>query len=187
METMRESSATQLPPRVPSSVLEGLFVRGLRAEGRLAEGLLSLGYDIRKPELDYPVVVWQRCVNYARQELYPHMSDEEAYRLLGRKLVGGFLETIVGRVVAVALPLIGPAHVVDRLPRYLTMMGRSDIQVTITPVGVRARRVVLMKDRYNRPEFIAGGMEVALEHASAQATITVEERNPDSYRLLMRW
>lgn len=186
MELMRERGTGQALPRIPVSVMEGLFVRGLRAEGRLAEGLLSLGYDMKKPDLDYSVLTWQRCVNLARQELYGQMSDEEAYRLLGRKLVLGFMETLVGRVASVAMPMIGPARVIDRLPRYLAMMGRGEVEVTITPVGERARRVHL-PDRYNRPDFLAGCLEVSLEHANARPIVTVEERTPDGYRLLLRW
>lgn len=187
MELMREKNTAQTPPRVPASVMEGLFVRGLHADGKLAEGLLELGYDIRKPELNYSILTWQRGVNLARQELFGHMSDDEAYRLLGRKLVAGFLETLVGRVVAVALPMIGPARVVDRLPRYLAMMGRDDLEVTITTVTERSRRIYF-PDRYNRPEFFAGALEVALERASArQFLVTVEERTPEGYRLFLRW
>ncbi|XXF81660.1 DUF2378 family protein [Myxococcaceae bacterium GXIMD 01537] len=183
---MRDRGTGQATPRIPASVMEGMFVRGLHAEGKLAEGLLSLGYDIRKPELDYPVIVWQRCVNLARQELFAHLGDEEAYRLLGRKLVLGFMETLVGRMMAVALPMIGPARVIDRLPRYLAMMGRGETAVTITSVNERARRVHLA-DRYNRPEFLAGCLEVALEHANARPLVTVEERGIDGYRLFLRW
>src|SRR3954469_25035799 len=84
-------------PRIPVSVMEGLFVRGLKAEGKLAERLLSYGYDIKKPEVSYSVLTYQRCVNAARQEVFTHLSDEEAYRLLGRKMVDGFLETLVGK------------------------------------------------------------------------------------------
>ena len=187
MELTREKGAAQTLPRIPVSVMEGLFVRGLHADGKLAEGLLSLGYDIRKPELNYPVLTYQRCVNLARQELFSHLSDEEAYRLLGRKLITGFLETLVGRVVAVAMPMIGPARVVDRLPRYLAMMGRTDLEVTMTPVTERSRRIYL-PDRYNRPEFLAGGLEVGLEQANApQALVTVEERSLEGYRLFLRW
>lgn len=187
MELTREKDTAQTPPRIPASVMEGLFVRGLHADDKLAEGLLGLGYDIRKPELNYSVLTWQRGVNLARQELLGHLGDDEAYRLLGRKLVTGFLETLVGRVVAVAMPMIGPARVVDRLPRYLAMMGRGDLEVTMTPVTERSRRVYL-PDRYNRPEFLAGALEVALERANArQFLVTVEERSPEGYRLFLRW
>jgi uncharacterized protein (TIGR02265 family) len=173
-------------PRVPVSVMEGLFVRGLKAEGRLAERLLSLGYDLKKPEVHYSVLTYQRCVNAARQEVFGHLSDEEAHRLLGRKMMEGFLETLLGKVVGVAMPMIGPAHVVDRIPRYCAMMGRPDMVPQITPAGDKARRIAF-KDTYNRPEFLAGAIEAGMERTHVRPTVTVEERTPEGYRLFLRW
>ncbi|MFP2925755.1 DUF2378 family protein [Pyxidicoccus sp. 3LG] len=173
-------------PRVPVAVFEGLFVRGLKAEGRLVRELAVLGYDLKRPELDYPIQLWQRSVALARQEVYPELGDEEAYRQIGRQLTSGFAETFVGRVAAVALPMIGPARAMERMPRYLAMMGRTDIAVTLSPVGDKGRRVHLT-DRYNRPDLMAGGLERMLELTNVQPRITVEERSAEGYRLLVRW
>ncbi|MFY1830585.1 DUF2378 family protein, partial [Myxococcus fulvus] len=109
---LRRSVESTAPaaPRIPTSVLEGLFVRGLKVSGRLVEELEALGYDIKRPEVDYPVQVFQRAVLLARQEVFGELTDEEAYRRVGRTLVDGFASTLVGRVAAVALPMIGPAR-----------------------------------------------------------------------------
>jgi uncharacterized protein (TIGR02265 family) len=142
-------------PRIPSSVFEGLFVRGLEPDSQLARALEQEGYDRRCPEVDYPM-----------QE--------------------GFTQTLVGRVAAVAIPLVGPARVVERLPRYLAMMGRPDLEVRMVPLGERSHSVYI-PDVHNRPEFIAGAMEVALELAHVQPIILVEEQSPTGFRLLIRW
>lgn len=186
MTSRRPVDTAQLAPRVPASVFEGLFVRGLKAQGRLAQELEALGYHMKKPEMDYPNALWQRAVALARQEVYPELGEEEAYRQLGRQLVTGFAETLIGRVAAVALPMVGPARALERVPRYLTMMGRTDIEVTLSPVGERGRRIHLM-DRYNRPDLMAGGLERMLELTSVQPRINVEERSAEGYRLLIRW
>ncbi|MBZ4394353.1 DUF2378 family protein [Myxococcus sp. AS-1-15] len=185
---LRRSVESTAPaaPRIPTSVLEGLFVRGLKVSGRLVEALEALGYDIKRPEVDYPVEVFQRAVLLARREVFGELTDEEAYRRVGRTLVDGFASTLVGRVAAVALPMIGPARAAERIPRYLALMGRTDIDVTQTPVGERGRRIVFT-DRYNRPDLMAGGLERMMELANAQPRITVEERNVEGYRLLVRW
>jgi uncharacterized protein (TIGR02265 family) len=180
------SPGVKVLPRVPVSVMEGLFVRGLKVEGAMAERLASLGYDLRKPEVTYPISVYQRCISAARYELYSNMADEDAYRALGRKLADGFLETLVGKVVGVAMPMIGPARVVERIPRYVSIMGRPDMVVRITPAGDRGRRVHF-GDTYNHPDFMAGNLEVALERASAVPTVVVEERTAEGYRLFARW
>ncbi len=182
----RPLDTPQPAPRVPAAVFEGLFVRGLKAEGRLAQELEALGYHMKKPEMDYPIALWQRAVTVARQVVYAGLGEEDAHRQLGRQLVTGFAETLIGRVAAVALPMIGPASALERMPRYLAMMGRSDIGVTRTPVGDRGRRIHLT-DRYNRPDLMAGGLERMLELTSVQPRITVEERSAEGYRLLVRW
>jgi uncharacterized protein (TIGR02265 family) len=180
------SAPVEAQPRIPSSVFEGLFQRGLDADARLTQALQAVGYDRRFPEMDYPVQVWKRCVAQARELVYGELNDEEAYRLLGRKLTQGFLDTLVGRVAAVALPMIGPAGVVSRLPRYLAMMGRPDLEVQSVPMGERGR-LVTIPDVHNRPEFVAGALEVALERANCKPFLTVEGRSPTGFRLLVRW
>jgi uncharacterized protein (TIGR02265 family) len=177
---------TTAQPRIPSSVFEGLFVRGLEPNSQLAQGLRSEGYEPRCPEVDYPVQVWKRCVALARDIVYGQLGDAEAYRLLGRKLTEGFADTLVGRVAAVALPMIGATGVVQRLPRYLSMMGRPDLEVQLISVGDRARRVTI-PDMHNRPEFIAGALEVALERAHVKPCISVEDRSHLGFSLLVRW
>ncbi|ATB28321.1 DUF2378 family protein [Melittangium boletus] len=173
-------------PRVPSSVFEGLFIRGLAPHGALARALVAEGYDPRCPEMDYPIGVWKRCVIQARRMVYGELNDADAHRLLGRKLCEGFSETLVGRVAAVALPMIGPARVMERLPRYFAMMGRPDIEFQLVVLNDRERRVCI-SDVHNRPEFVAGSMEVALERAHVQPIIHVDDRSPQGFRLLVRW
>jgi uncharacterized protein (TIGR02265 family) len=173
-------------PRIPSSVFEGLFVRGLEPNSQLMRALAAEGYDPKCPEVEYPVQVWKRCVALARDLAYGPLGDADAYRLLGRKLTEGFSNTLVGRVAAVALPMLGPARVMERLPRYLAMMGRSDLEVQMLSVSERARRVTI-PDTHNRPEFVAGALEVALERAHSQPIITVEDRSHLGFRLLVRW
>jgi uncharacterized protein (TIGR02265 family) len=173
-------------PRIPSSVFEGLFVRGLEPNIQLARALSAEGYNPRCPEVDYPLQVWKRCVALARDIVCGELADADAYRFLGRKLTEGFCDTLVGRVAAVALPMLSPSRVVERLPRYLAMMGRPELDVQILPLGERTRRITV-PDAHNRPEFIAGAMEIALERAHVQPIISVEERSHLGFRLLVRW
>lgn len=173
-------------PRIPCSVFEGLFVRGMAPHEGLSRALGLEGYDPRCPEMSYPVMVWKRCVDKARQLVYGPHGDAEAYRQLGRKLTEGFAETLVGRVAVVALPMIGPARVLERLPRFLAMMGRPDLEVKLVLLGERTRSITLA-DQYNRPEFIAGALEVALERAHARPILDVDDRSPLGFRLLVRW
>ncbi|WNZ60742.1 DUF2378 family protein [Myxococcus sp. MxC21-1] len=66
------------------------------------------------------------------------------------------------------------------------MMGRSDVDVSMSSEGERGRRLSL-SDRYNRPELMAGCLEGMLELANARPRISVEERSSGGYRLFVRW
>jgi hypothetical protein len=66
------------------------------------------------------------------------------------------------------------------------MMGRPDLEVQLISVGDRARRVSI-PDMHNRPEFIAGALEVALERAHVKPCISVEDRSHLGFSLLVRW
>lgn len=173
-------------PRVPACVFEGMFVRGMESQGSLSQVLVQEGYDPRCPDVDYPIQMWKRCVTQARYLAHPGLSDADAYRLLGRKLVEGFAQTLLGRVAAVGMPMIGPARVLERLPRYMAMMGRPELQVQCTTLGERMRRVHLA-DVHNPPEFSAGALEAALELACCRPHVQVEDRSPQGCRLLVRW
>ncbi|WNG20444.1 DUF2378 family protein [Cystobacter fuscus] len=173
--------------RIPSCVFEGLFVRGMQPHAALAKALAQEGYDPRCPEVDYPLQVWKRCVSQARYLAYGTLSDDEAYRALGRQLSEGFAKTPLGRIAAVGLPMMGPARALERLPRYLGMMGRSEVQVQAISLGERSRRVSI-SDIHNPPEIYVGAIEVVLEYAHArQPLIHVDDRSPQGFRLLVRW
>ncbi|OJH41994.1 DUF2378 family protein [Cystobacter ferrugineus] len=173
--------------RIPSCVFEGLFVRGMRPDPALTKALAQEGYDPRCPEVDYPIQVWKRCMSQARYLAYGTLSDDEAYRALGRQLSEGFAKTPLGRIAAVGLPMMGPSRALERLPRYLGMMGRSELQVQSVSLGERVRRVSI-PDIHNPPELYAGALEVVLEYAHAhQPIIHVDDRSQQGFRLLVRW
>ena len=51
----------------------------------------------------------------------------------------------------------------------------------------RLRRSLSRQFFANRPEFLAGALEVGLERAHVKPTVTVEERTAEGYRLFVRW
>jgi uncharacterized protein (TIGR02265 family) len=159
----------------------------MQPDATLLKALALEGYDPRCPEVDYPIQVWKRCVYQARYLAYGTLSDDEAYRALGRQLSEGFAKTPLGRIAAVGLPMMGPSRALERLPRYLGMMGRAEIQVQSVNLGERARRVSIA-DTHNPPELYVGALEVVLEYAHArQPIIHVDDRSLHGFRLLVRW
>lgn len=120
------SGYTQVVESVTNqSMFEALFDRRLKPAGAFADELKRAGYDALEARPKYPTQVWLQCLRVARRHRWPQLSEAEAYRQLGREFSEGFLETMVGRLVAVALPFMSPESFLRRLASYFRM-GRED-------------------------------------------------------------
>src|SRR6476469_5906822 len=112
-----------------SSAFEALFKYAVPMTPQLAAGLRGLGYDPDRPAPRYPSTVWYACMDVARQRQYGNLPPEQGLRELGRRSVEGFFETLVGKVIAVGLPMLGTEGALKRLGRYLSSTSN---QVTAT-------------------------------------------------------
>ena len=172
-------------PLVPASLFEGLFVRGLPANSAFHAALKKMGVDLARLSPQYPVEVWQEAMAVARQHFFAGHPRAKADWQLGRIFAKGFLDTMVGKVIAVTLPMLGTARLVERLPRHMAM-GRPDMIVTVTQVGPTERRVNI-EALYPLPDFMAGCLEVLMERTKAQPQVEVVARTDMSYVLRVRW
>jgi uncharacterized protein (TIGR02265 family) len=164
------------------SVFEAMFDRVLRPTGDFAAALLRLGYDPARPELSYPTETWLKALDLAHQFVYPQLSSGEADRELGRRFFEGFLETITGKFVKLALPLVGAEGMLRRLPRYCSST-QADIQVDLVDEGPKQVRVHFAS-RYSRPEFMAGLLEAV---PGFQYRVTVLRHDPTGSELRVTW
>lgn len=171
--------------RTALAAFEGLFQRTLKAEGPFKQELRVAGYDMDAPKAIYPTEVWNRCIDVALRHVTPGKKREEALRELGRVLIDGFFQTIVGSVIAVGLPMLGPERVVQRLPRYITSTSLG-VKMTMEKLGER-RYLLRSLDAYALPELTAGLIEAGLLRTKTTVTATVVERAPDAYALEIRW
>ena len=182
------AAVTSLPPaspRVAGSMFEGLFVRALPPEPAFHADLKAVGVDVERLLPQYPMRVWLEALAVARRHYFPGHTQQQADRLLGRLFVQGFLDTLAGRVAGALLPMVGPARMLDRAERNISI-GRPDIRVTVQVVG-ETERLLLFEDAAPLPDFAAGSIAVGLERARAQAEVTVEDRQATSYVLRVRW
>lgn len=184
------------PPRPPEalpdeahqthgSVFEGLFARALRPEDAFADALRAAGYDPARPLRSYPTRVWQDCVAVARAHAFGQLGPEAADRALGRAFVEGFLRTLMGRMLWVALPVLGPHSALAKLER-----GWSAAQPHTT-VRVERRAEghwhVTLRERGILPNFCAGILEGLLQRAGTEPHITVVSHVADACELEVRW
>ncbi len=100
-------------------MFDGLFTVALKPSGAFSEALKARGFDPDRPEPEYPLAVWHDCLDVAWQQLYPLESRERAWWLLGERFLEGYLQTLVGRLIGAALPLLSARTFVTRSPRFV--------------------------------------------------------------------
>jgi uncharacterized protein (TIGR02265 family) len=186
---MAQPAAVTEVPRVQVSVFEGVFARSLKAEGELAAALARAGYDIARPEASYPPALLATCLELASRHCFPQLSLTEGTREIGRRFMDGYRQTLVGSVLVAALPLLGPARMLARLPR---MMGANQNfgHTVAKAVGEQHWTVDYSGNPPGVPpcaHYSAGCIEAALRLTRVEPTVTVTAERPDGFTLDIRW
>ncbi len=170
---------------VSQALFEGLFGRGLTVDATLDGVLRQHGYDTKKLLDRYPGPVFAACVEAARAHLHGDVPVEEGLRALGRAFVGGFRQTILGAVATTALPILGPARFLPRVPgRFATV--RPDASVSVEVTSPSTARLTFV-DPLPLGGFFAGVIEGALRLAKAPSPQIVLVTQPGGYRLEVSW
>ncbi len=94
--------------------------------------LKALGIDVSRPK-ELGVDAWVAMLNASSKRLSPGKSAEEALEELGREMIRGYQDGIVGRGLFVLLRLIGPRRALMRMKENFKT---SDSVTTITSTEV---------------------------------------------------
>ncbi|MCP3100370.1 DUF2378 family protein [Myxococcus sp. K15C18031901] len=163
------------------------LVRCAPMDGALRADLLAAGYDVDRPRALYPGSVFIACQTVVQRAAYSHLGPKAAQRQMGRDLVRSYFETLVGRVVGMALKVAGPERAMKRValsfksvfePVYIQtlMLAPSDWRVEFR--------------NYPFPhESAAGTCEGALRQAGAENPSVEVERSTsaEDFDLRIRW
>jgi uncharacterized protein (TIGR02265 family) len=168
------------------SFFEGLFVRSLQASGPFADALRECGYDPTRPKALYPIEVWNAALEVAWRHCYSGWTREAAYREMGRQLARGFLQTWMGKVVDMGLPMLGPDRLMARVPSLLAL-DTFRYEVRMQPLGVHQYRVSIRNDPDAKPELIAGLLEAGLGRTGVKATATVVVHREQDFDIDVTW
>jgi uncharacterized protein (TIGR02265 family) len=168
------------------SFFEGLFIRSLQASGAFAAALRDCGFDPYHPRAIYPIEVWNAALEVAWRHCYPELERESAYRELGRQLCRGFLQTWMGKVVDMGLPMLGPERLLARVPS-LFALDTFRYDVRVVSLGWHHSRVSFRNDPEAKPDLIAGLLEAGLTKTGAQPTVTVTLRQGQDFDLDVTW
>jgi len=169
-------------------MFEALFDRRLKPDGAFARALADAGYQPSTARPTYPTAVWVRCLEVAREHRFADLPRAEAYRRIGREFSEGFLETLSGKLLGVALGFMTPARYVRRLATYFRL-GRDDDDLTMELV--RDEPGAIDAEVHNPAAvpggFVAGMIDAAFARFGVTWTIDVEQRTETDYRRRIRW
>lgn len=182
-ETAKGASVSVAP--VNGAVVEGLFVRALKADGAFADELRTVGIDVRRLQGEYPATAYRQGLAVAAKHVCPGLSEPDAHRELGRRFTDGFLNTILGAVMGGALSVLGPDLVMKRIPKALAL-NRGNVQAEAIKEGDKAWRLK-SSNPGSLPYFIAGALEVFFRRIKVEPTIQVMSARDDGFEMRITW
>jgi uncharacterized protein (TIGR02265 family) len=163
-----------------------LFVHGLPRDEVFEAELREAGFDREDLLPQYPLRLFRQCLDIACRHFYPGLPVEEGRRKLGQQFVQGFCQTVLGRVVSVSLPLLGPARFLKKFPEHLRF-DSSPILVNVVQVSERLFRMEFRTGVGLSPYFLRGILEESLRMTRANPTIRVVLNSPISFDLHITW
>lgn len=181
-----------LPPDqevIFSDAVEGLFLKGLgsRVTPQLREELKAVGLDLGGKLLPaYPRRVWNAAIPLAAQHVWPRLDVAAAHVLLGRAIIDGFRETLLGMALAGMAKVLGPMRTLGRMRSNLRTGGNYN-ETSLTPEGPSVVRFWI-NEPYLHPGYVQGLLEGTMEISGARKcsveVISVDEKGAN-YRV--RW
>lgn len=187
---MSVAAAAKVPapatePTTDYSVFEGLFAKVLKPSGKFADDLRGIGFDPDRPVPKYPTRVWNAALQVAARHVCPGQPHEQAMRSLGKQFIQGFYGTIVGHMIRVTLPILGPLRVLQRLPKNYEMV-RTDVKMDVTQTGPKQVQIDV-KDAHAEPHFTCGLIEAAAQNPKIRLIANVARHEGGTYTLQVRW
>jgi uncharacterized protein (TIGR02265 family) len=170
---------------VDNALFEALFSPPKELPASLEAEFLRLGYDRHHAVGRYSGEVFARCLHAAAGALHPTLTVELGLRELGHEFVAGFRETILGRVATFALPMLGPARFLPRLPTRFASI-RTDASAKVMVAGPNSATLDFTDPQPVGP-FFAGVVERALHLAGASAPHVAVTTRVGGYVLEASW
>jgi uncharacterized protein (TIGR02265 family) len=167
-------------------MFEGLYLKVLKPTGAFRDDLAKAGFDVAAVKPEYPMDVWLACLDVSARHLYPAMERYAAYRLIGHDFITGFLDTIAGRLIAVAFPFMSQKALIDRSPRFLRM-GVKELQSQVEWVGPTSAVITYDGPDAGTAFLVAGVVEVCLKRLNVTATVTPRALVGAASRLSISW
>jgi len=156
---------------------EAMFTRTLKPEGTFLEELRAVGFDPRSYRGRMPTRIWHACLDVARRHTFPTHSVADGYHRLGLLFMEGYFQTILGRLLTAAMPLVGLERSLMRVPK-AWKANQPTLEMTVEKQADRQWRVEI-KEKGVLPDFCAGLLEGGAKPIGVTVQVNVLERSPD--------
>lgn len=173
--------------QIAAGTFEGMFIRALKVDEVVAGKLREAGFDIKRMEPSYAVEVWRKTLQIAAREYYGNLSPSAAEFELGKRMVSGYFETLVGKVMQAAMPFLSADTLCLRLPRFFSSGIVGDVKMPeVKKVGDKRYAVTLFGEQ-GVPWFTAGAIDTTLRLTKVKPTVQVSEVKPESFTVEVTW
>lgn len=179
------SAVEEAEPTISQGVLEGLFCRALRPQGAFREELRRVGFDPDALQPAYTPGTWDAALSVAARHVHPGLPREEALEQLGEAFIDGWFQTLTGRLVGVAAPVLGPDGALKWLSR-LWEVGAPGTEVASWREAPGDWRFTV-RHPSPQPRFDLGLVRAGLRRAGVKATVELLERDAEGYCARVRW
>ncbi len=172
--------------KVRASVFEGLFLHGVRQSAELAALLRGHGFDGARMEAEYPALVFNLCLEAARQHFHAGLPMADGYRALGETQVAGLAQTLVGKVVLATITVISPSRLMKLMPR-LFQVDSTPVQVAPTERAPGSWVVAFVGDPTMQPDYISGIISGLLLSKKVSARCRARATGPGDFEVDVTW
>jgi uncharacterized protein (TIGR02265 family) len=146
----------------------------------------ALGVDLKGTLLPaYPLDLWYRTMDLGSEVLEPGAPLEQRHRALGRQMLDGYSDTVIGRALTALLRVIGPRRTLERMTRNF----RSTTNYTETRLeGLPDGSWRLWVSSVVSPHFYRGLLERAMELSGAKgSSVEISGHDASGAVFLIRW
>ncbi len=169
--------------------VEGLFEHGIPR--RLTPALVQRARELGV-ELDgrlypaYPRATWNALLTAVRTCAFPELQEDEAYFQIGRSVVIGYSQTLVGRALVGVARLMGPRRMLARMTRNLRSASNyNETRYADLPDGSAE---VWVNEAQLHPRYVAGLLYAAVEIAGGkQIDVSLASRDAQGCTYEVRW
>ncbi|MET0401178.1 MAG: DUF2378 family protein [Cystobacter sp.] len=157
--------------RVLAQSVDALFIRALgphlSREGR--RKLKDAGLDLSEPLRPwYALEQWKSFLRVAAGDVFPGLSEREAWSSLGERYLQGFRLTAQGRASMSLVTRLGPRHTLERVPHNIRA-GNNFNEVRVEEMGNLAATLWMKDIAADNPYFACGFLAETLRAAGAGA------------------